>query len=119
MALGRKGDQSNAAAAREAARLVVDYAKQETLGPMKGLARFAGFGVAGSVVLAGGLVLLLVALLRVLQDETGSVFTGHLSWLPYLCTAAVAVTVLALAAWRIVQGPARKAADESKGGRGR
>ena len=64
--------------------LVIDYAKQETLGPLKSLGRFLVFGLVGSVALTAGAVLLLLAVLRALQTETGSTFTGHLSWLPYL-----------------------------------
>jgi len=71
-------------------QLVVDYVKQETLQPLKGLGRFIVFGVAGSVALGIGLVILAVGFLRVLQGETGSTFTGNWSWAPYLiCTVAV------------------------------
>ena len=116
MATARRNDEGGLAAAKDAARLVVDYAKQETLGPTKGLARFVAVGVAGSVALAVGVVLLLVAVLRVLQNETGSTFAGNLSWLPYVITAAVAVVVLGLSAWRITKGPAKKAAKTHPGG---
>ncbi|HEY5024463.1 MAG TPA: hypothetical protein VII76_05755 [Acidimicrobiales bacterium] len=85
--------------------LVLDYAKQETLGPLKSLGRFLVFGLVGSVAITAGAVLLLLAALRALQSETGSSFTGHLSWLPYLIVAAAAVAVMGLAAWRIVKGP--------------
>jgi len=88
--------------------LVREYAQQETLDPLKGLGRFVAFGVAGSVLLAVGVLLLLLGLLRFLQAETGSTFTGNLSWIPYLITAAVALAVLALAAWRVGAGPARR-----------
>ena len=73
--------------------LVLDYAKQETLGPAKGLARFVAFGVVGSIALSVGVVVLLVALLRALQNETGATFSGKLSWLPYVITAGAAVLV--------------------------
>jgi hypothetical protein len=82
--------------------LLVAYAKQETIGPLKGLARYVAFGLTGSVAIAAGLVILLVALVRLLQTETGSVFGGSLSWLPYLIAALVALAVLATAAWRVV-----------------
>jgi hypothetical protein len=85
--------------------LVLDYAKQETLGPLKSLGRFLVFGLVGSVAITVGAVLLLLAGLRALQTETGSSFTGHLSWLPYLIVAAAAVAIMGLAAWRIVKGP--------------
>ena len=42
----------------------------------------------GSLALTVGAVLLLLAGLRALQTETGTSFTGNLSWLPYLFTVA-------------------------------
>jgi len=91
--------------------LVRQYAEQETLDPLRGLGRFVAFGVVGSMLLAVGVVLLLLGLLRLLQTETGSTFTGNLSWIPYLITAAAAAVVLGLTAWRIGAGPARRHDD--------
>ena len=87
--------------------LTVAYVKQETVGPLKALGRFVVYGTIGSFFLGIGLVLLLVALLRVLQEETG-VFHGNLSWIPYLIVAIAAFLVVGLAAWRIVSGPAKR-----------
>jgi len=112
---GRGGGLS--AAAGDFFQLVVDYAKQETLGPLKSLGRFVAFGVLGSLALTVGAVLLLLAGLRALQTETGTSFTGNLSWLPYLITAAVAVGVMVLAAWRITKGPAARV-DRTKDKKG-
>ncbi len=78
-------------------QLVVAYVKQETLGPIRGLGRYVTFGLAGSVVLATGLVLLFLGGLRLLQDETGTAFTGNLSWLPYLFTLLACGLVAAAA----------------------
>ncbi len=94
-----------AAAGGDFFHLVLDYAKQETLGPLKSLGRFLLFGIIGSLAITVGTVLLLLAGLRALQTETGSSFTGNLSWLPYLIVAVAAVGVMALSAWRIVKGP--------------
>lgn len=93
--------------------LVKTYAKQETVGPLRGVGRSIAYGVGGSIVLSLGLVLLSLALLRALQTETGTTFTGNLSWAPYLLTLlGVAVVIaLALAAARKRGGsPARGAA---------
>jgi hypothetical protein len=100
----RGGPQGVAAGGREFADLVVAYTKQETLGPLRGLGRFVALGVSGSIALSVGALLLLLALLRALQTETGSTFTGHLSWLPYLITAAAALAVLGLSVWRRPEG---------------
>jgi len=79
------------------ADLVKAYAKQETLGPLEGTARWLGFGLLGSVLLMIGGVSLTLALLRVLQEETGSRFTGNWSWAPYLMTfLALALVIGAL-----------------------
>ena len=93
--------------ASELVALVRDYAKQETLEPIKGLGRFVAFGVAGSVLLGIGLVLLIVALLRVLQAETGTVFTGNWSWAPYAITLVVTGVLAGLTASRISAKKAR------------
>ena len=92
----------------DAVQLVVDYVKQETLEPLKGVGRFLAFGIAGSIALCVGMVFVLVGLLRLLQTETGSTFGGHLSWIPYLLVVVVAVAVAALAGWRIARGPAAR-----------
>lgn len=106
-----KGDTGSKKAPRDARReavaLVVTYLKQETLDPLKRLLRFVLFGVVGSIAIAIGTVLLLVAVLRVLQTETGA-FHGNLSWLPYLVVSVLALAVIALSAWRITAGPAAR-----------
>ncbi len=89
--------------ATELWELSTAYAKQETIDPLKGLGRFVGWGVGGAVMLAIGVVLLMLAGLRALQSETDSMFTGNLSWLPYLITVAVGLVLIALALWRVTR----------------
>jgi hypothetical protein len=76
--------------------LLKAYAKQETVGPLQRLGRYLGFGLAGSVVIATGCILLLLGLLRLLQTETGTTFTGSWSWAPYAITLAAALIVAAI-----------------------
>lgn len=83
--------------------LVKAYAKQETLEPLKGAGRWIGFGVAGSVLLMLGSISLTLAMLRVLQEETGSTFTGNLSWVPHTATLVAAVVVLLVLVFRITK----------------
>jgi hypothetical protein len=81
--------------------LTVDYAKQETVEPLRGLARFVGFGVGGSFLLGVGVCLLALAFLRFLQTETDGTFDGNWSWAPYLITTVV-LGVLAFLAVRAI-----------------
>lgn len=106
----RRSDRSLPTVVTELWELVKTYAKQETVSPLKGIVRSVAFGVGGSVVLSVGLVLLALALLRALQSETGTTFTGSWSWAPYLITlAGVAVVIgLALAAARRRSDPAAR-----------
>jgi hypothetical protein len=76
--------------------LVRAYAKQETVGPIKGIGRYAAFGVAGSLLLSIGLVLLVLGGLRALQTETGTTFEGNWSWAPYLIALAGSGLVIML-----------------------
>ena len=94
-------------ARRDAISLVVAYLKQETLDPLKQLGRFVLYGTVGSLAISVGVVLLLIAALRVLQTETGA-FHGNLSWLPYVIVSVLALAVIAAAGWRIVAGPAAR-----------
>lgn len=79
------------------------YAKQETIDPLKGIGRFLGFGIGGSILLGLGSVLLMLAGLRALQTQTDTTFTGNLSWAPYLIVVAAGVLIIALVIWRIVK----------------
>ncbi|MGH9045618.1 MAG: hypothetical protein ACRDVP_12485 [Acidimicrobiales bacterium] len=99
---------------KEAISLVIAYVKQETIEPLRGLVRFVFFGTVGSAAIGFGTILILVAILRVLQTETGA-FHGDLSWLPYLIVAVIGCAVVGLAVWRIASGPAarRRAAKSS------
>ena len=90
--------------------LVVAYAKQETLVPIKGLGRFIALGVAGSLFLAIGLVFLSLALLRALQTELPDVFDGNWSFAPYLITLVACAVVLALAGKAVGKAKRRKEA---------
>jgi hypothetical protein len=89
--------------ATELWELTVAYAKQETIDPFKGLGQFLGYGVSGSLVFGFGAVLLLLSLLRFLQTETGSTFTGNLSWIPYVIVVLAAALLVAVVMWRVVK----------------
>lgn len=75
--------------------LLVSYAKQETVEPLKGLVRYVGYGVAAMFLVGTGVLLMSVSVLRVLQtrEPFGWALTGHLSWIPY-AVSLVALTVL-------------------------
>jgi len=94
---------------RELWQLLLDYGKQETVDPLKRLGRFAAFGLPAMFCLAIGLSLLLLGALRVLQTETGSTFTGSLSWLPYVCTLGAALLFGGLAVAAIFRKKGQKA----------
>ena len=64
--------------------LIVAYFKQETVVPLQQLGRWIAFGILCALLLGGGVVLLAMAGLRALQEETGTTLTGNLSWIPYM-----------------------------------
>ena len=92
----------------DAFQLTVDYLKQETIEPLKGLGRFLYMGILGSFCLAGGILLILFGVLRLLQTETGSALTGDWSWVPYAVVVVLGLVVIAVAIWRIMAGPAER-----------
>ena len=79
--------------------LVVGYAKQETVDPLKALGRYLAWGVGGAAIIGFGWVYLLLGLLRAL--ETIDWFNGptqrdgwHGSWLMYVITIVVGLIVV-------------------------
>jgi hypothetical protein len=81
--------------------LVRDYAKQETLGPLMGAGRWLAYGAAGAVLLGGGLALVLLGVLRLIQTEWDRAASGSLSWLPYLIVLVVCVVAIVITVSRI------------------
>lgn len=80
----------------ETVDLLKAYVRQELLGPLQGAGRWVAMGVAGSLALVVGVVLLLMSLLRALQTETGAAFDGDLSWIPYLIAVVALLAVVGL-----------------------
>ncbi len=77
--------------------LTKTYALQETVEPVKGLGKFIGFGLGAAVLGSIGIIVLLLAVLRMLQNETGEHLTGSLTWVPYIVTLFIAVVLIGLA----------------------
>jgi hypothetical protein len=93
---------------RDLWQLLIAYARQEMVDPLKGLGRYIGWGVGGSMFLGLGFVLLGLGGLRALQTETGDVFDGNWTFAPYLIVFVVLVVVLIITATRITREPKRR-----------
>ena len=113
-----KGLAGLRATGSETLQLVIDYVKQETLDPLKGLGRYLLFGVAGSVFLSHRTASCSrspsCGCSRARPVRT---FTGNLSWVPYVICTVVVVAVAALAVWSISRGQARSARGDKEGER--
>jgi hypothetical protein len=94
-------DKSVVGKGQDVWQLVLAYAKQETVEPLKGLQRWIGAGAGGSLLIATGVSLLLLSALRALQTETGSTFTGSLSWIPYVIVLLGAIAVAGVSYWAV------------------
>ena len=92
--------------ARELVDLVIAYAKQETLEPLKGLGKRAALGLGGALLLGIGGIFCSVAALRAMQSETDFFERHNLSYLPYFLTVVILV-LLSLIGWMGL-GPGKK-----------
>jgi hypothetical protein len=81
--------------------LVKAYAKQETLGPLRGAGTWLAMGAAGAALLGLGLSLVVLGILRLVQVEWTRSSTGALSWLSYLIALIICLGFTALAISRI------------------
>ncbi|MEO5973751.1 MAG: hypothetical protein ABIQ38_00905 [Ilumatobacteraceae bacterium] len=84
----------------ELANLVVAYAKQETIDPIRGAGRWLAFGMAAVLSLTFGVALLALGTLRLLQFELFANATTW-SWVPYFIVMALCLVVAVLAVSRI------------------
>jgi hypothetical protein len=85
----------------ELVEYVKTYARQETLGPLKGAGRWLALGTAAAAALGLGLMLLMLGLLRLLQTEWERSATGRLSWLSYLIVLVAVAALLLITVTRI------------------
>ena len=92
---------------RELQDLVVAYAKQETVEPLKGMARYAGFGILGALFVGIGVAFMSIGMLRGLQSLRGWGVHGNYSWVPYIAVV-IALVLLASGIWITVAKRSRR-----------
>ena len=98
----RKPSSSEGTDIGEVIQLVKDYARQETIGPLRGAGRWLGFGIGGAICLAIGSAFAVLGVLRLLQTETADTFRGRwMQLLPYLIALLVALLIIVVAVLRI------------------
>jgi hypothetical protein len=81
--------------------MLVSYAKQETVEPLKGLGRFVAFGVGAALIGGFGIIMIMLAGLRGLQTHNDGHLDGNLNWVPYLAALVLLGALIALALNRI------------------
>jgi len=84
----------------ETYELVRDYAKQETLVPLRGAGRWLGVGLIAGFLMSVGIVIVLVGVLRLTQDLLLYTWfvdqADGLSFVPYLVTLAIGIATSAV-----------------------
>jgi len=81
--------------------LVVAYARQETVEPLRGAGRWILWGLVSMTFVALGMVIFSLGLLRLTQDLGDSAFDGGFSWAPYAIALLFAVAIVVLAVSQI------------------
>ena len=93
----------------ETVQLLKDYARQETVGPLKGAGRWIGLGLAGAIAIGLGTAFLVLGLIRLVQTEWPGTFDGRwMHLLPYFFGLVFCGIVAGLAMLRINKQPLNK-----------
>lgn len=79
------------------------YARQETIEPLKGAARWVAVGTLAAVCLGLAMVFLALAVLRLSQDLGGTALDGSWSFVHYLITLVIVSALVAASFSRISQ----------------
>lgn len=82
---------------------VKQYARQETIEPLRGAARWVAVGSLAALSLGLAMVFLALAVLRLSQDLGGTTLDGAWSFTHYLITLIVVSILVALSFSRISQ----------------
>jgi hypothetical protein len=82
---------------------VKTYARQETLGPLKGAARWVAVGTMAATSLGLAMVFLAMGVLRLSQDLGGTTLDGSWSFLHYFFTLIIVSLLVWLSFSRISQ----------------
>jgi len=81
--------------------MVVAYARQETIEPLRGAGRWIVWGVVSMALVSIGMVLVALGLLRLVQDLTSDVFDDAWSFVPYVFGTVFAVVVVGVALFQV------------------
>lgn len=95
--MGRGDKRADEASEGEIFDLVVAYARQETIEPLRGAGRWILWGLASMVLISLGMVLFALGLLRAVQDLAGTTFDGPWSFMPYVIGVVFSAIVVAVA----------------------
>ena len=87
--------------------LVVNYARQQTIDPIRGIGRWLIFGLIAAVLMSIGLVLGMLGVLRLIQITAIGESNGW-SWMGYFITIIACIAVCWLAVSRIRRGTLAK-----------
>lgn len=99
---------------RDLWQFLLRYAQQETVDPLRSLGRYLGFGLGGMALTALGVFFLALSGLRALQTQTGDIFAGFWSWVPYLLVLLVLAGLAALAVARMDRRPIDGASEVNR-----
>ena len=79
------------------------YARQETIEPLKGAARWVAVGTLASLSLGMALILVTLGVLRLSQDLGGTTLDGSWSFVHYFITLAILTILVGITFSRISQ----------------
>ena len=97
----RSEKQASSAREGELFDLVVAYARQETIEPLRGVGKWIVRGLVSMFLVSLGVVLVSLGLLRAVQDLSGSTFDGAWSFVPYVFGVMFSVVIVAVAITQI------------------
>ena len=92
--------------AKDLVDLVIAYAKQETLEPLKGMWKNALKGLGGALLLGFGGVFVSMGALRAMQTETDWFEEHNATYVPYILTVILLI-ILSVIGW-VGLGPGKK-----------